>query len=273
MDQKQQEALKRKFDQAMEQTRRSLEAVDAHRRNLIDNELTLLYSALDLKNLIDSLVNDQEVLFNCLCDLKAMKDKSEETNGQIAKIEEDLEVRGAQIVEMSSKKEDLDTKVTKLTESFNTVHELRTALSHILKKLLESRNDYKTQLTKANERIEQLLAEKSDQKVRRIKSDVQKITPKRTNAIDSYREESAIEDGSSKSNENLSDPDYSPRSLAAQQIKKLKVTCACKAKCLNKRCVCKKAGSYCIDCDCINCLNIELTTQRIAEKRESSVSL
>ncbi|CAG9809475.1 unnamed protein product [Chironomus riparius] len=273
MDNKQHEALKRKIDQAMEQTRRSLEAVDIHRRNLIDNELALLYSAMDLKNLTDSLVNDQEVLYKCLCDLKAMKDKSEATDAQI-KIEEDLEVRGAQIIEMTSKQEDLDAKVKKLAESFKTIPELRIALSHILNKLLESRNDYKKQLTKAEERIKQLLAENSDQKVRKNKSNVQKVVPKRQIVIKPYSVESAIEDGGpSESNDNFRDPDYFPRSYAAQQVKRLKVTCACKTSCLKNHCVCKKAGSYCINCDCTNCLNIEPTEILIAEKKEFSVDL
>ncbi|XP_070490973.1 chromosome-associated kinesin KIF4A-like [Chironomus tepperi] len=266
MDPKLQEVLNRNFDKKMEQTRRSLEAVEIHRKNLIDNELTLLYSALDLKHLIDSLVNDQEVLFKYLCDLKAIQDKTDATNGQIMKIEEDLEVRGAQIIELSSKQENLEGKVKKLSESFTTIPELRTAVVHLLNKLLDSRNDFKTQLTKAEDRIEKLSAEIANLKVPK-----KTIKKKRSKSIDSYIAEPINDVESSKSIDDLKDPDYSPH--LEFNTKKSKVTCKCKRSCLKKFCVCKRSGSYCNNCNCANCLNIEPTPKEGVEKKESSVDL
>lgn len=272
-----QEDQKRKFDLAMQQTRRSLEAVETHRRNLIDNELILLYNSLDLKNLIDSLVNDQEVLFKYLCDLKAIKVKTAATNDQIKQIEDDLELRGAQIVELSSTQEDLDVKVKKLSESFKTIPELRTTVVHLINKLLETRNDFKTRLADAEERIKKLTDENLDLQKRKIKPETtpkEKLTKKRTHAIVETYDEAAPGEGTSKSEDNSKDPDFSPRSMATLQMKKLKLACACKTNCLKKFCVCKKAGNFCTNCDCINCLNVDNnTSNEVAEKKELPVDL
>lgn len=269
-----QEEQKRKFELAMKQTRRSLEAVETHRKNLIDNELILLYNLADLKNLIDSLVHDQEVLFKYLCDLKAVKVKTAAINDQIRQIEDDLELRGAQIVELSSTLEDLDLKVRKLSESFKTIPELKTTVVHLINKLLESRNEFKTRLANAEDRIKQLKDENLDLQKRKIKPETipkEKSTKKRTSAIvDTHNEEAALDEGTGKSDNNVRDADYSPRSLAVQQMKKLKAACACKTNCLKKFCVCKKAGIFCNNCDCINCLNVDenKSNEEIDEKKE-----
>jgi chromosome segregation ATPase len=265
MDQ-QQAIFKRKFEEAMEQNKRLEEAVDAHRKNFIDNELKLLYSALDLQNLLKSLENDQKVLDKHLSELRATEDKTEAITDQIKQLEDDLELRRAQINDMRSKQENMDEKIRKISEHLTSVPELRTAVSNLLKKLLDSRNDFSTKLTKANDRVKELVDENLGLKMRINKLKTKKDTSLTSSLASSLKRritynESDIEELSNdevtvkSKDEKKGDPDYQPSSTGK---KKAKIVCGCITSCKLKYCVCKKAGAFCnINCKCLECVNID----------------
>jgi len=269
MDQKQ-AAFKRKFEEAMEQNRRLEEAVETHRKNFIDNELVLLYSALDFKNLLNSLVNDQKMLYKHLCDLRAIEVKTEANNDQIKQIEEDMEQRRVQIIEMSAKQEDMDEKVKRISESFTSIPDLRTAVFNLLNKLLDSRNDFTTKLTNAENRNDQLLEENLALKMRINQLEKKHVIPvkRRITLFKSDDEELDNYEGTTvKSKYETSDPDYWPTSSAR---KKSKTVCGCSSNCKWKYCVCKKSGVFCgSNCKCSGCLNVE--TKEDIKKHESIV--
>lgn len=270
MDQKQ-AAFKRKFEEAMEQNRRLEEAVETHRKNFIDNELVLLYSALDFKNLLKSLVNDQKVLYKHLCELRAIENKTEANNDQIKQIEDDMEQRRVQIIEMSAKQENMDEKVKRISESFTSISDLRTAVFNLINKLLDSRNDFTTKLTNAENRNNQLLQENLALKIRINKIEKKNEAPfKRRITLfksddDELDNDKAI---SVKTKYETSDPDYWPTSSIK---KKSKTVCGCASNgCKWKYCACKKSGVFCgSNCKCSGCLNVE--TKEGIKKLESIV--
>ncbi|CAG9799552.1 unnamed protein product [Chironomus riparius] len=191
LHEKQQSVLKRKFEEAKAINKRLQDAVDTSRRNqksrmekaiektdvvqnYIDHELIVLISTVDAKNAMQSLMNDRGMLLERLQNLKSTVNKSDAIEKEIVQLEEDLEMRNAQITDMRAKlmETDMDAKIKSIPENFTTVPELRIAMTYILRALLDSREDFITNKTKAEDlkaaydasedRIEQLLEEKSE---------------------------------------------------------------------------------------------------------------
>lgn len=191
LHEKQQSVLKRKFEEAKAINKRLQDAVDTSRKNqktrmekaiektdvvqnYIDHELVVLISTVDAKNAMQSLMNDRGMLLERLQNLKSTVNKNDALEKEIVQLEEDLEMRNAQITDMRAKlmETDMDAKIKNIPENFTSVPELRIAMTYILRALLDSREDFITNKTKAEDlkaaydasedRIEQLLEEKSE---------------------------------------------------------------------------------------------------------------
>ncbi|XP_070494401.1 chromosome-associated kinesin KIF4 [Chironomus tepperi] len=191
LHEKQQSVLKRKFEEAKAINKRLQDAVDTSRKNqkarmekaiektdvvqnYIDHELVVLISTVDAKNAMQSLMNDRGMLLERLQNLKSTVNKNDAIEKEILQLEEDLEMRNAQITDMRAKlmETDIDAKIKNIPENFTSVPELRIAMTYILRALLDSREDFITNKTKAEDlkaaydasedRIEQLLEEKSE---------------------------------------------------------------------------------------------------------------
>jgi len=191
LHEKQQAVLKRKFEEAKAINKRLQDAVDTSRKNYkarmekaiektdvvqnyIDHELVVLISTVDAKNAMQSLMNDRGMLLERLQNLKSTVNKNNAIEEEIKQLEEDLEMRNAQITDMRAKlmETDLDAKMKNIPENFTSIPELRIAMTYILRALLDSREDFITNKTKAEdlktaydaseERIEQLQDEKSE---------------------------------------------------------------------------------------------------------------
>lgn len=191
LHEKQQAVLKRKFEEAKAINKRLQDAVDKSRKNrksnvakatektdvvqtYIDHELIVLVSTVDVKNAMQSLMNDRGLLIERLQNLKSTVNKSEEIEEDIKQLEEDLEMRNAQITDMRSKllETDVEAKMKSITENFTSLAEFRIAMGYILRAFLDSREDFIGNKTKcedlkaaydaSEERIEQLTLEKEE---------------------------------------------------------------------------------------------------------------
>lgn len=188
LHEKQQAVLKRKVEEAKAINRRLQDAVDKNRvaqkqrndkgiektevvQNYLSHEMNLLISCIDVKITMQSLMNDRGLLVERLQNLKSTVNKSHLIEEEIKQLEEDLDMRNAQITDMRSKlvESDIEAKVKAIPENFNTVPALRIAMNYILRALMNSREDFIDNKTKcedlklayesSEERIEQLLNE------------------------------------------------------------------------------------------------------------------
>lgn len=191
LHEKQQAVLKRKFEEAKAINKRLQDAVDKSRRNrktntgkvnektdvvqtYIDHELLLLVSTVDVKNVMQSLMNDRGMLLERLQNLKSTVNKNDNIEEEICQLEEDLEMRNAQITDMRSKvaETDIDAKMKSIPENYSTVPELRIAMGYILRAFVETREDFIKNKSKSEdlraafdaseERIEQIMLDKAE---------------------------------------------------------------------------------------------------------------
>jgi kinesin family protein 4/21/27 len=137
----------------------------------IDHEIQVLFSNIDANITMQSLMNDRGMLTERLSNLKATVNKTKEIEDGIVQLEEDLEMRNAQIADIRQKlvQTDMDLKLKQIPENFETVPEFKIAMSYILRALTDSREDFTNTKTKAEdlraafeaseERIEQLTDE------------------------------------------------------------------------------------------------------------------
>lgn len=114
------------------------------------------------------------MLIERLQNLKSTVNKTSLIEEEIKTLEEDLEMRNAQITDMRAKlmETDLDAKMKNIPDNFTTIPELRIAMSYILRALLDSREDFITNKAKAEDlktaydagedRIEQLMEERNE---------------------------------------------------------------------------------------------------------------
>ncbi|KAG5677802.1 hypothetical protein PVAND_007530 [Polypedilum vanderplanki] len=191
LHEKQQAVLKRKFEEAKAINKRLQDAVDRSRNNrkssvaratektdvvqtYIDHELTVIVSTVDANNAMQSLMNDRGLLIERLQNLKSTVNKSESMEGEIKQLEEDLDMRNAQITDMRGKllETDIEAKLKSIPENFASLGELRIAMGYILRAFIESREDFIVNKTKcedlkaiydaSEERVEQLTLEKEE---------------------------------------------------------------------------------------------------------------
>lgn len=208
MHEKQQAVLKRKVEEAKAVNKRLQDAMDRNKKvqamrqsnnktsvektdviqTYIDHELMVLMSTIDAKIAMQSLMNDRGLLTERLMNLKAMVNKNDSIDDEIRQLEEDLEMRNTQIADIRQKimQTDLEAKMKSIPENFVTVPELKTAMGYVIRALLESREDFTTTKTKAEdlkiayeaseERIEQVIEEMSQEqeKNEKIKNELER---------------------------------------------------------------------------------------------------
>ncbi|CRL08647.1 CLUMA_CG021312, isoform A [Clunio marinus] len=195
MHERQQAVLKRKVEEAKAVNKRLQDVMDRHRavqamrkgpnssekdddaiHSFVDNELMMIMSTIDAKITMQSLMNDRGLLNERLLNLKATVNKSESIENEIVQLEEDLEVRNSQIAEIRQKimESDLEAKLKSITDNFNKGPELKTAMTFIIRALIECREDFTSIKTKvedmkmaletSEERVDQLNQQMKDEK-------------------------------------------------------------------------------------------------------------
>jgi kinesin family member 4 len=160
---RQQAVLKRKVEEAKAVNKRLQIAMDKSRnmnsiknlsnskvqtseviQNYVDHELEYIMSSVDAKISMHNLMNDRGILTERIKALKAYVNKTPEMEQEISRLEDDLNLRKAQINDMREKVQetDLENKVKSIPENFKTVGELKIALSYIIRAIIESREDF-----------------------------------------------------------------------------------------------------------------------------------
>lgn len=171
LHEKQQAVLKRKVEEAKAISKRLQDTVDRNRKiqkehldktttkranivqDYIDHEICVIHSSIDAKNTMQSLMNDRGLLMSRLQNLKATVQKTPSIETEISQLEEDLEMRSAQISDMRGHlaETDVEAKLKNIPENFATVPELRIAMSYVLRALAEAREMFNTNKMKTDE--------------------------------------------------------------------------------------------------------------------------
>lgn len=192
LHEKQQSVLKRKVEEAKAINKRLQDLQDKGRKiqkerlektvekradvvqTYIDHELTVLLTSIDVKKTMQSLMTDRGLLLERLQNLKSTVSKTPELELEIAQLEEDLEMRNAQITDMRGKlaETDIEAKIKNIPDNFASIPELRIAMSYILRAVADTREDFitnkvmaeelKTAFESSEERVELLTEEKME---------------------------------------------------------------------------------------------------------------
>lgn len=183
---RQQTVLKRKVEEAKAVNKRLQDAMDKSKKinsirntttktqsndvvqNYLDHELELIFSSVDARIAMQSLITDRGLLNQRLGNLKSIVVKPEAINTEISQLEDDLALRKTQIDELRKKvmQTDLEAKVKSIPENFKTAGELKTALTYVIRAILESREDFTTTKTKAEDL--KLAYETSEERIEQI---------------------------------------------------------------------------------------------------------
>jgi kinesin family protein 4/21/27 len=190
LHEKQQLVLRRKVEEAKSINKRLQEAIEkgkkaqAMRNNSnnmqektdiiqtwIDHELSLLMSITDAQISLKHLMKDRGLLTERLGSLKATVSKSDAIEAEISRLEEDLEMRNAQISDIQQKviQTDIENKLKSLPDNFSGLVEAKIAMRYVLMAFIQLRKDFssmkvksediKTCLETAEERCENLQEE------------------------------------------------------------------------------------------------------------------
>lgn len=166
---KQSNVLKRKIEESMAVNKRLKEALEKHQKAQanrkkttivngkldhiaiwIDQELDIIISVIDAKQSLEQLIEDRGDLNIKLNNLKKNKfaDKNEVEN-----IQEEVEMRNAQIADLREKIDafDVEAKTKTICDGMQSMPEARTALKHLFHSISELRTEYITCLTKFND--------------------------------------------------------------------------------------------------------------------------
>ncbi|XP_030381042.1 chromosome-associated kinesin KIF4 [Scaptodrosophila lebanonensis] len=177
---KERQVLKRKFEGAMAINKRLKEALErqsaAQRQRhakgqaggktdaWVDHELDVILSLVDAEHSLEQLLEDRACVNARITDLKKQEKngKSPTTfNKELSSLEEELEMRSAQIADLQQKMcvNDLETRMRGLSDSVQNIAELRTVSKHILQSLVQLRRQLaQSTLEKAHISVEQNLA-------------------------------------------------------------------------------------------------------------------
>lgn len=253
MYEKQQTVLKRKVEEAKAINKRLQDAMDCSKKvqamrqmskssaektdivqSYIEHELTVLMSTIDAKIAMQSLMNDRGVFNERLLNLKSTVNKTPSIEHEIKQLEEELEMRNTQIADIRHKvmQTDLDAKMRSIPDNFNSVAELKSAMSYVLRAVIEAREDFTTTKMKAEElkatyeaseeRIEtineELLSEREETK--RTVAKMERDFEMKLSLLCEINNNLFKQDGEEKTEENLRAPIYISMSQQVLELRK-----------------------------------------------------
>ncbi|KAL7728452.1 hypothetical protein ACLKA6_005211 [Drosophila palustris] len=160
---KQRQVLKRKCEEAMATNKRLKDALERQRAAqaqrqrhakdqpgaakldaLVDRELEVILSLIDAEHSLEQLMEDRAII-NAHCnEIKQQQPKPEEEQAQLlASLEEELEMRNAQIADLQQKvcSNDLDSRMRALCENVQSVGESRAITKQLLKSIVQQRRE------------------------------------------------------------------------------------------------------------------------------------
>ncbi|XP_046867068.1 chromosome-associated kinesin KIF4A isoform X2 [Drosophila willistoni] len=109
----------------------------------IDQELEIILSVLDAEIILETLMEDRAILAQEYQELK-QNAGDEENQALLSAMEEDLEMRNAQIADFQQKVQlnNIDTHVSILADNVQSLGESRTVSKHVLKTMIQQRRDH-----------------------------------------------------------------------------------------------------------------------------------
>ncbi|ALC49955.1 Klp3A [Drosophila busckii] len=162
---KQRQVLKRKCEEAMATNKRLKDALERqraaqaqrqkHAKNpaagykieaLVDRELEVILSLVDAEHSLEQLMDDRAIInahYNELKLQQASAENAAEHEQQLANLDEELEMRNAQITDLQQKvcSHDLNSRMLELSENVQNIAESRSINKHLLRSLVQQRRD------------------------------------------------------------------------------------------------------------------------------------
>lgn len=165
--------LKRKVEEALMTNKRLKDALDKNRNaqaqrkktagssaagsnktdiinGIIDSEIEIIYSVVDAKHALKQLIDNRSSMSMKLLSLKKHKQPSANDKATIATLQEDIEMRNAQISDFQDKIKscDVDAKIKSVCESLCSMPEARSAVKFLFSSLTDLRVEFDNNLTK-----------------------------------------------------------------------------------------------------------------------------
>ncbi len=119
----------------------------------IDHELSLLMSITDAQISLQHLMDDRGLLTERLGSLKATVNKSDAIEAEISRLEEDLEMRNAQISDIQQKviQTEIENKLKSLPDNFSGLVEAKIAMRYVLMAFIQLRKDFSSMKVKSED--------------------------------------------------------------------------------------------------------------------------
>ncbi|XP_059614251.1 chromosome-associated kinesin KIF4A [Phlebotomus argentipes] len=188
---KQSNVLKRKFEEAVAKAKRLEETLDRQRTvqamrkgniskigvdnitTWLDHEIELMMNTVDAKVSLDHLMEDRGMVTMRLNETRALPDPNLD---EVAELEEDLQLRNAQITDLQQKTMNFNvtTKAKTISDGIVSLQDARVGIKHIFGILADLRRDnaqkdtvcdsYKTEVEELREKVEKMENELKESK-------------------------------------------------------------------------------------------------------------
>lgn len=213
LHEKQQNVLKRKVEEAVAVNKRLKDAMDKHKlaqasrmkkpiasktaaaENIsewMEQELEILTSVIDAKQMLEQLIDERSQINLRLIKLKKLPHKSVDTKMEIEQIDENLQVRNAQILDLQEKikSTDIDTKTKTIFDGLSSMPDAKTAMRHLFTRISDMRVDFLNKVNKINELkdAEQLWKEKETA----LQQQIDELTRKKNQIEQDYEDKIAV---------------------------------------------------------------------------------
>lgn len=214
LHEKQQNVLKRKVEEAVAVNKRLKDAMDKHKQAQVsrmkkpmsqnskivqeniatwmEQELEILISVIDAKQMLEQLIDERSEINLRLLKLKKISNKSNECKMEVEQIEENLQVRNAQILDLQEKikSTDIESKTKQIFDTLNSMPEAKSAMRYLFTSISDMRVEYLSKLNKINELkdAENLLKDKESKYQRQI----DELTQKKNKIEQDYEEKIAV---------------------------------------------------------------------------------
>lgn len=121
-----------------------------HIKGWMDQELEVVLSVIDAKQSLDQLIEDRSVMNLQLNQLKKQFELTDNDHAEIATLQEDIEMRNAQISDLRDKiaTSNVEKNVQTVCEGLYSMPETKAAVKYLFNRICDSRTEYVSNLTK-----------------------------------------------------------------------------------------------------------------------------
>lgn len=163
LHERQRNALKRKVDEALQSNKRLQEALQKNTiaqaqrsktitggvrtqyiHNWLENEIEVFYSVVGAKHSLEQLIDDRGEMNMRLLQMKNSKSSGTDDHEVMAILQEDIEMRTAQIADLQDKikSSDLENKVKSICSSLSSIPDAKIIIKYLLENLIDLRRQF-----------------------------------------------------------------------------------------------------------------------------------